>query len=222
MTTLNPARTPALPLFDPAAGERPPRDAVELYLETPVTLGVLHQAATEGGHREIVTAAEQAREAAVAAALASLRREGSHLKVGPHYRRPGGGTVGLFLPGRLYITRITHLWVEGWDDVPRLHDHIYIGAQGIADEDGQHWPTDFYSLRTQVVSILNAEHRGALHRSLMESIGAVWSIPAYGQMELVEPPLEQYVDDYPRVFCPSSSVSRWIVQDMVLPPGVER
>lgn len=37
----------SLPLFDPAAGEAPPAEAIELYVETPVSLGVYYSAAQE-------------------------------------------------------------------------------------------------------------------------------------------------------------------------------
>jgi hypothetical protein len=40
-------------------------------------------------------------------------------------------------------------WKAEWQgDVARLHDHIYIGPEGIAEQDGQRWPVDLYNLRT--------------------------------------------------------------------------
>lgn len=70
-----------LQLFDPATQE-PPADAIELYLEAPLTVGLLFHLATEDdGLRHLLTPVEEAREAGVTAALVRL----GEVKVGDHY-----------------------------------------------------------------------------------------------------------------------------------------
>lgn len=206
---------PMLPLFDPDAGELPPRDAVEVYLETPTTLGLLYTLAVDEGQDRLMDAATAAWEAGVDAALGCLRREAGYLKVGQHYPRPGGGTVGLYLPGHLYLTRVDHVLAEDRGDVARLHDHLYIGCCGLleekdspyyphdVEENARRWPVDLYSLQRPVMSMLNAQHADVLYRSLTASVGAQWSEREHADQfrELTAPALAQYVAEYPRVIC---------------------
>lgn len=216
---------PSLPLFDPAAGESPPRDAIELYVETPISLGVYYDAALDSvayagaspakAHRE-TTAILAARDAGIEALLAHLRSDGSYVKVGQHYpTRRRGETLGLHLPGNLYVTRVAHLTVpmpEGQEqDVSRLHDHIYIGAYARCEDDsdlhhvrkGQLWPVDETNLRN-ITTSLGVLHLQALERSLVESLDVEWEYHSEANTnrhrELIDPPFID-VQDYPRLFC---------------------
>lgn len=215
---------PSLPLFDPAAGESPPRDAIELYVETPISLGVYYDAALDSvlyagaspaKARRETTAILAARDAGIEALLAHLRREGSYVKVGQHYpTRRRGETLGLHLRGNLYVTRVAHLTCpipDGQEeDVSRLHDHIYIGAYGPCEDDSDHherkgrlWPIDQQNLRNITMS-LGAIHLQALERSLIDSLDAEWEYPSEANKnryrELIDPPFVD-VQDYPRYYC---------------------
>ena len=130
------------------------------------------------------------------------------LKVGYHGRlRYSVATVGEYWPGRLWLTRVSHLFatdraglVHG--DVARLHDHIYLGVVGEDLRDGQRWPVDLYSVR-RAAPELHARYLYTVAERLRESLGVVWGIPPRPDVvpELVEPALAQYVPDYPRVVC---------------------
>lgn len=216
--------SPSLPLFDPAAGESPPRDAIELYVETPVSLGiyldaaldsVVYAGASPAKAQRKTTAILAARDAGIEALLAHLRREGSFVKVGQHYpTRRRGETLGLHLRGNLYVARVAHLSCpvpEGQEqDVSRLHDHIYIGAYARCEDDSDHheqkgqlWPVDRLNLHniTMSLGVLQIE---ALENSLVESLGVEWEYPTVANKnryrELIYPPFVD-VQDYPRLFC---------------------
>jgi hypothetical protein len=214
---------PTLPLFDPVSGEGPPRDAIELYVETPISLGVYYSAALDSVEygaspakaQYETTAILAARDAGIEALLAHLRREGSYVKVGQHYptgRR--GETHGLHLPGNLYMTRVAHLTVpipNGEDpDTARLHDHIYIGAYAPCEDDSSHleekgrlWPVDELNLRN-VMTSLAALQIHALENSLVTTLDVEWEYPSETNRkrcrELIDPPFVD-VQDYPRLFC---------------------
>lgn len=216
--------SPSLPLFDPAAGEGPPRDAIELYVETPISLGVYYDAALDAvlyagasptkAHRE-TTAILAARDAGIEALLAHLRREGSYVKVGQHYpTRRRGETLGEHLRANLYVTRVAHLTCpipDGQEqDVSRLHDHIYIGAYAPCEDDSDHherkgqlWPIDQLNLRNITMS-LGALQIEALENSLVESLNTEWEYPSEANKnryrELIDPPFVD-VQDYPRYYC---------------------
>jgi hypothetical protein len=213
-----------LPLFDPAAGETPPADAIELYVETPVSLGVYYSAAQEaleyGGSpaqaRRETAAILAAREAGMGALLACLRREASYVKVGQHYALgQRGETAGLHLRGQLHVTRVAHVVVPMRDgqepDVARLHDHVYIGAYGRCADDTEHsegrgrlWPIDAVNL-CDAVKQAAVQQLQALTNSLVANLGAVWEYPSNANkdryLELIEPPFVD-LEDYPRLFCP--------------------
>jgi hypothetical protein len=160
MTTKHAAPLPALPLFDPDT-ERPPFGAAELYLDTPISIGILYLAGILEDQPEYVEAIDTAWAEAREAALRCLR-ENVMLKIGYHARLPSGRSVGVFTPGRLYLTAVSHpqaSWKGEWQgDVARLHDHIYIGPEGIAEQDGQHWPIDLHNLRTQLLSLIEVTY----------------------------------------------------------------
>ena len=109
----------------------------ELYLETPTSVGIRYLAGILEDRCEYVDAIEAAWAEAREAALRCLR-ENVMLEVGYHARLPSGRSVGVFTPGRLYLTAVSHPqanWKGEWQgDVARLHDHIYIGPEGIAEQ----------------------------------------------------------------------------------------
>lgn len=224
-----PRRRPDLPLFDPDAGEVPPPAAVELYFEAPTTVGLLRSESEAIGRYRFVAAVDAAREAAMAAALDVLH-DNALLKIGYHARqRTSPVTVGVYGPGQLYLTRVAHTMAADrknvlHTDLDRVHDHIYLGEYGIADEDGQRWPVDLYSVK-KAITTMHPLYRVALERSLSDSLGVVWSFPdsSGDPRELVEPALAQYVPDYPRVICRDqvrveSLLHRWNVRDIAHPP----
>lgn len=217
-------RPSPLPLFDPAVGEAPPADAVELYFEAPLSVGLLHMHSTLGGREDHVAAIDEAIEAAMADVLACLH-DHALLKVGHHARqRRSGATVGEYQAGQLYLTRVSHLLATDRDgvvcnDVARLHDHVYLGATGTA-RDGRRWPVDLYSSRRASTQMWPRYHQ-RLERALSASLDVTWSIPESPvASELIDPPLEQFVADYPRVVCRDGYRigDRWNVQDIAHPP----
>jgi hypothetical protein len=220
MTTKHAAPLPALPLFDPDT-ERPPFGAAELYLDTPISIGILYLAGILEDQPEYVEAIDTAWAEAREAALRCLR-ENVMLKIGYHARLPSGRSVGVFTPGRLYLTAVSHpqaSWKGEWQgDVARLHDHIYIGPEGIAEQDGQHWPVDMHNLRTQLLSLVEVTYEEALEQSLRASLNLQWRTPEDGTTEVlgVAPDL---IAEYPRLTCsaPRHDGIRWIVREQVRP-----
>jgi hypothetical protein len=210
-------KTELAPLFDPTAGEGPPVSAIEFYLETPTTLGLLHTLATQKGMTDYTQAIVEAWEVGVAGFLRVLPTF-TALECSPITRLPvTGERVGLFLPGRVFVTRVSHV-ISGGTEIARFHDHIYVGATGIRD--GQHWPVDFESLRTQMVG-LAAIAEGEMARALTAAIGVEWSFdphPSTGFRELIGPALAGYVEDYPRHDCPGdfepAPAQRWRIAEM--------
>ncbi|MDN5750260.1 MAG: relaxase domain-containing protein [Pseudonocardia sp.] len=228
MTTnaIRSTRPAPLPLFDPAVGEVPPVDAVELYFEAPLSVGLFHMQSTLGGREDHVAAIDAAIEAAMSDVLACLH-DHALLKVGYHARqRRSGATVGEYQPGQLYLTRVSHLLATDRDgvvrnDVARLHGHVYFGATGTA-RDGQRWPVDLYSSRRAITQMWPRYHQ-RLERALSTSLGVAWGVRESGPSparELIDPPLEQFVADYPRVVCRDGYRigDRWNVQDIAHPP----
>jgi len=206
----------SLPLFDPTV-QHPPYEAVELYLETPVTVGIFYATARNAGHHQIADGVHQLRLRALNRALQHLQTHGGYLKVGTHHPQPGGGTVGRFLPGRLRVTAISELMVEGWTDVARLHDHVYVGLTGVCDEDGQLWPVDLRTLREQVLPSMQAIYLHELQRLLTQALEVQWTyLEEHGTTEICQPALHLHADDYPRVLCTSQPPVqlRWVVRDL--------
>lgn len=214
-----------LPLFDPDAGELPPYEAAELYFEAPTTLGLLRCEATATGRHDLVDAVDAAREAAIDAALEVLY-DNALLKIGYHARqRSSPVTVGVYGPGRLYLTRVAHAVATNHrgvthTDIDRVHDHIYLGEYGIADEDGQRWPVDLLSVKKGITS-MEVRYRVALERTLSDSLGVVWSWQdgSGKPRELIEPALAQYAGNYRRVKCSDQTqvAQRWNVRDIAHP-----
>jgi hypothetical protein len=220
---------PTVPLFDPTDATTIPTGqlaAVELLLETPTTLGLMHTCAVADGRDAFVEAIADAHEAAIADAVACVCNY-AMLKVGYHGRlRYSVATVGEYWPGRLWLTRVSHQFATDraglvHDDVARLHDHIYLGVVGEDLRDGQRWPVDLYSVRLAAPE-LHARYISTVAQRLRESLGVVWGIPPRLDVrpELVEPALAQYVPDYPRVVCQAGprTRERWIVRDLACPP----
>jgi hypothetical protein len=207
-----------LPLFDPACGELPPPDAVEVYLEPPPSLSLLYQGCVDtGAHPEWLPHLEAAWAAGQAAALDTLLRHGGYLKVGDHHQRPGMNSVGTFLPGHLRITHIPHLSVLGAEPYAMMHDHFYIGAEGVPDEArcvsragtsllargeaGRPWPVDLYSLRHSVPRLLYVAYQQAIERTLTERSGMQWQVGA-GTAPRVVAGCEGLAATFPRLLCP--------------------
>lgn len=211
-----------MPLFDPAAGP-PPAGAIEVYFETPVSLGMLLHFAEERGRRELVEAAVRAHTEATNAVLRSFALD-IHLKVGEHIEIPGKPSMGRYLPGRVPLTVVSHTHVPGHDDVARMHDHVFIGCRGIADVDGACWPVDLESLRKNIL-VQAVAHVAGLQRYLRNVWGMEWSDPRdkteMGFQELVGPNFAPSVPDFPRQICQygygSDSPDRWNVVDLVVP-----
>ncbi|MFR9802541.1 hypothetical protein ACL02T_09595 [Pseudonocardia sp. RS010] len=192
-----------LPLFDPAEA-LPPTGALEVYFETPVSLGMLLTFAEERGYRELTEAAVRAHAEAVRDLLWSLARN-VHLKVGEHTGIPGRPSMGRYLPGRIPLTVVSHTHVPDCTDVARFHDHVFIGRRGIADVDGRWWPIDLDSLHKNI-RVQAVTYNAALKKYLRDVWGMRWSDPAertwMGFDELVEPNFAPSVADYPRRLCP--------------------
>lgn len=204
-----------LPLFDPAVGD-PPADAIELYLEAPLSVGLMFHLAAEdetGDLGHYVPIIDDAREAGVAAALNFA--SSAEVKVGDHSPGPTGATIGRREPARLYLTRVRHFGVAGHEDTARLHDHLYLGRRAVSTTDSREYPLDLDSF-AMVHSIMDSGYRSALQRSLSTAAGVEWSDPVDGERaELVEPPLQECLPDYPRLMCHwhPALAQRWIVGD---------
>ena len=209
-----------LPLFDPAE-TLPPTGAIEVYFETPASLGMLLTFAKERGYPELMEAAVRAHTEATRAVLRSFAKD-VHLKVGEHTEVPGRPSMGRYLPGRVPLTVVSHTHVADHDDVARVHDHVFIGRRGIADVDGQWWPVDVDSLYKNI-RVQAVAHVGAIQLHLQRAWGMRWSEPEdrtwMGFEELVEPNFAPTVADYPRRLCPygygSQSSGRWNVVNIL-------
>lgn len=215
----------SLPLFDPNT-EQPPADAVELYLEAPRSLGIFYDAASKNTNPRqtqemdwIVQTIQQIQPQAVTAALTVLQRKGGYAKVGQHaIATRGQSTIGKYLPASLYISSIFHDLADGRDDIPRFHEHVYVGAQALVDDDGQHWPVDLHALKTQVVSLAQVYYCDAWDKLTTESLGVEWqTVSDLGSVEIVNPPMYQHVGKYPHVMCegPFRLRQRWISRDVM-------
>jgi hypothetical protein len=111
---------------------------------------------------------------------------------------------------------IPHLQANGRGDVARLHDHVYVGAEGIADQDGQHWPVD---VRKHIVSLVEVAYASTLRDAITENLGAQWTRPDFSapaQILGIDPAL---MAEFPRVVCSDAPrvLRRWIVQEEVYP-----
>jgi len=208
---------PPLPLFDPTRGELPPLDAIEVYLEPPPSLSLLHvRCVTTGQHPELLPHFEAAWAAGQAVTMDTLLRN-LPIKVGRHQERPGMGSVGSYLFGKLVITHVPHLCVTGAEPYAQMHDHFYIGATAVPDEPrcmsmagtsllspshvGKQWPVDLFSLREQVASILYALYEHAIQRELTRRIGTRW-LPGEGKGPVVAAECQDLVKTFPRLMCP--------------------
>jgi len=139
-------------LFDPDT-ERPPRDALEVYLEPPVSLLVWMTALRAGPMRpqDFVawSSVERWRAEATAAAVASLGRHANYVM------QRWEGTVGLptYAPARIKVTSVSHDEALGHQDpddvlaVYRPHEHIYLSRHGDADDGSGRWPLDVEGVR---------------------------------------------------------------------------
>lgn len=205
-----------LALFDPAV-EDPPADAIELYLEAPLTLGLMFHLAAEdetGDLRHHLPFVDDAREAGVAAAISNFASF-AEVKVGGHYPGPTETTIGRREPAQPYLTRVRHYEVAGHEDTARLHDHLYLGRRAVSMADGREYPLDLGSF-AMVHGTMDAGYRSALQRSLTAAAGVEWSAAVEGERaELVEPPLRECLPDYPRLLCHwhPPLAQRWIVGD---------
>lgn len=218
MTTRNgPTVSEVAPLFDPDRGEVPPPGTIELYLETPRTLGLLFTAAEDAGRTDLIDAAIRAWDAGYESFLRYFA-DTVMLECAPVTRTPGDERIGLFLPGQVFLTRVGHMFA-GDREVARLHDHIYVGPVGVRERpDGREWPLDLTSLRQEMIAFA-AVAEGAVQQSLRQSIATQWTgpHPETGFWELVDPPLSQHLATYPRRLCEDSVVpasQRWNVADM--------
>jgi hypothetical protein len=202
--------TPPVPLFDPAAGERPPHDAVEVYLEPPPALSAVYEDCGQRGR--VGRAVEAAWSAGRDAAFAALRKF-LYVKVGFHQQRRGMNSVGKFWPAQLRVTHLSHVGVPDSTGGPvQLHDHVYIGATALpdvsrdqlpADEAGAFWPIDLYSLRHDTSTILNAVYNAAICREFTARTGARWREVRPGvRAPLVIEGWEAQAATVPRVLCP--------------------
>ena len=208
---------PPLPLFDPARGELPPLDAIEVYLEPPPSLSLLHgEAVATGEYTHWIPHLEAAWAAGQVAALDALLRN-VQIKVGQHYDRPGQASVGKYLFGRLSITHVPHLCVPGTEPFTQMHDHFYIAPTAIPDEPrcmsmagtsllspwdaGKPWPLDLFALRAGTASLLDAMYQIAIQQELTARIGTVW-IPGRRGVPSAIAGCEDVVGEFPRIMCP--------------------
>jgi hypothetical protein len=206
----------SLPLFDPNNG-RPPADAVELYLEAPRSLGIFYSAAISGHQNVYVDAVNRIRVMALNDTLRVIQREGGYLKVGQHTRLPSGRTVGKFLPGKLFISAVSDVFSEGHEDVARLHEHVYVGGYGLCDEDRQTWPVDLDTLKNQVLLIAQVHYSSKIQNLTAQVLDVKWNKPiGFATTELVEPPMYQHLNKYPRVMCkgPFATKQQWVSRNI--------
>lgn len=207
-----------LPLFDPAAAD-PPADAIELYFEAPLTVGLMFQLiATEdeqGDLRHYLPFIEDAREAGIAEAL-RIFMHFAEVKVGDHHVTLRMTTTGLRQPAQPRMTRVRHHRAAGHADTARLHDHVYLGRRAVSKADGQDYLLDLDSF-DMVCRTMDNSYRLALQRSLSATADVKWSQPGSDgeRAELVAPPLQRCLPDYPRVLCHwhRPLTHRWIVGD---------
>ncbi len=208
---------PPLPLFDPTRGELPPLDAIEIYLEPPPSLSLLHMGATVTGQPSDLLAHFEAAWAAGQAVAMDVLLRNLQIKVGQHYDRPGMPSVGKYLAGQLAVTHVPHLCVPGAEPYAQMHDHFYIGLTAVPDEArcmsmagtpllspsevGRQWPLDIFGLREQVVSILDALYEHAIQRELTRRIGTRW-IPDDGKGPVVAAQCQDLVKTFTRLMCP--------------------
>lgn len=218
MTTRNgPTVSEVAPLFDPGRAEVPPPGTIELYLETPRTLGLLFTAAEDAERTDLIDAAIRAWNASYESFLRYFTRS-ILLECAPVTRTPGGERIGLFLPGQVFVTRVGHMFA-GDREVARFHDHIYVGPVGVRERpDGREWPLDLTSIREQVDGFA-AVASSAVQRSLRQCVATQWTgpHPETGFLELIDPPLSEHLATYPRRLCEDSVVpssQRWNVADM--------
>ncbi len=206
-----------LPLFDPARGELPPLDAIEVYLEPPPSLSLLHsECLTTGQYPQWVPHLEAAWAAGQAAALKTFVSN-LQIKVGRHQDRPGLPSVGQYLAGRLSITHVPHLCVPGTEPFSQMHDHFYIAPTAIPDpprcmsmagtsllapwDAGQQWPVDIRSMRMGFADLLDALYQGAIQKEVTARIGSAW-IPGRRGAPAVVDGCQDVVGDFPRIMCP--------------------
>ncbi|WP_103382133.1 hypothetical protein [Pseudonocardia dioxanivorans] len=218
MARNGPTVSEVAPLFDPDRGEVPPPGTIEFYLETPRTLGLLFALAEDTGRTDITDAAIRAWDASYEGFVGYFERF-ILLECAPVTRTPGGERIGLFLPGRVFVTRVAHV-LAGDRELARFHDHIYVGPVGVREEpDGREWPLDFTSVRQEIDGFA-AVAEGAVQRTLRQSVATQWTAEptsATGFCELVDPPLVQHLDICPRRLCEDRLVpqrQRWNVADM--------
>jgi hypothetical protein len=202
------------PLFDAAAGEPPPRDAIEFYLEPlPMTLSALYADCLEDpASRHVVESIEAAWAAAAQTARATLA-EHIYVKVGIHHQRRGMNSVGKFWPARLRIGHIAHRQTLDYTGNVQLHDHFYVAPTAYPDtsmpthmplfvgDANQMWPIDQYGFRDNLVPMLNALYQDTIIRELDHRLNRPrWVRPGPGQ----EWSLHGYQDadqHYPRKVC---------------------
>jgi hypothetical protein len=219
MATQHNDRT-AQPLFDPNGG-RPPADTVELYLEAPRSLGILYSAALGNRQSSLADAVHSIRVKALDGALRLIQREGGYVKAGQHERAAASGrSVGKFLSAQLFLAAVSDVFADGYNDVARLHEHVYVGMYGLADDDRQYWPVDLDALQNQVLSMAQAEYVHKIKRLTSAALEIRWGKPpGRSTVEVLEPPMYQHLERYPHVICPGPFEvrQRWLSRDLDAP-----
>lgn len=182
------------PLFDPAAGGRPPEDALDLYFHAPISLSLLGDAyAAHGMERELGQLLSLYADLA-ADTVTDVQRQGGYV---------AGGHRGRAIPARLEITALAE------NDVPdeptmRLHTHIYVGRTAIALETGERHPVDLAELR-EAADFAWRSHLTKLVNRSTDVLGFAWApLPGHtsGDEEIVDPPMAEHVPGHSFGVCP--------------------
>lgn len=216
MSAVDECATPA-PLFDPVT-EHPPRDALEVYLELPMTVS-LWAVAVAGCSPERKPKAHETRHQldgwrrhALAIAINSFVKHAGYVKIGDHTPLPTSGnqparrqrTIGRHDRARLELTTVTHdvAVVDPPEDVPvhRFHDHIYVGASAEALDGSGRWPVDVFgveqaSLYAHIAYIMALQH--------MTSGVFQWVTPpcVSDEWEIVGVDCDWYLERYRDIVC---------------------
>jgi|UPI0005BE0981 hypothetical protein len=189
-------------LFDVEGGAHPPRDAVELYVPTPATVGILYSSTDANGDRDMAEAILEFCIHALDRALPYLQREAGYVKAGQHFPGPGGSSIGSYLSAQLETTTVAELYTADHTDVARIHQHVYLGATARCDDDGQYWPVHLDGVRT-VLPGLYAVYQSELTALFRQGLEVEWSECDDGTRQITTPPVHELVGRHPRsVPCP--------------------
>lgn len=200
-----------LPLFHIDRGQTPPPGSVEIYLDTPDTVGVLRSAVLQlgGEYAGIANAVEEACMAALQPAMSFFHRHAGYVQQG------GAGSPPT--PGQMLISTVTEWYADQHTDVSRIHHHVFFGPYGYGD-DGNLWPIDMaraHQASTPAHRVFNEQLQRVL-RTAMPKLE--WAPGPRGIDEISNPPPLDIPGGYEHLLCfgPVRADKRWYPHQMVL------